>query len=95
MITQKQINSSVTCKTTNASRIKQGELSGKPLILSHNPWKNAQPPVIFFDIKKPKWWQFWKKKEYLKAIENEEKRLREFLGGPSKLAEKISINKNN
>lgn len=51
--------------------------------------------VEFGNIKKPLWFQFWKKKAYLKAVEEDKRRFKEIFGGPSKIDSIIKQQSNN
>ena len=43
--------------------------------------------VTFGDVKKPYWFQFWKKKEYQELMKIELEKMKEFMGPPSDVIE--------
>lgn len=68
---RKQIPVNVLVKISDVTITPTG--FGTPLIISDNPYPGKIE--TYGDIKRPRWFQFWKKKQYLADMEAEKQRM--------------------
>jgi len=89
-----KISANVRCEIVDVSEVSIS-CPGNPLPYDDGPLiicKSKNGPsfgkiVEFGNIKKPYWFQFWKKKKYIEDVKEDKRKLFEMFGGPPKIEE--------